>query len=106
MVLNKHPRLGTLTSILNYKLLVLFRLRLISHYLFMRKDMSLSISLYMLMILLLPAHHHWQFMHFSLISAFAPKDISNLNYFLGIEVKQMYDGLLLTQEKNSRLEPF
>jgi hypothetical protein len=67
----------------------------------MRKDMSLSISWYMLMILLLPVHHHWQLMHFSLISAFAPKDLSNLNYFLGIEVKQMYDGLLLTQEKNA-----
>jgi hypothetical protein len=32
-------------------------------------------------------------------SDFALKDLGSLNYFLGIEVKKMFDGILLTQEK-------
>jgi hypothetical protein len=32
---------------------------------------------------------------------FALKDLGNLHYFLGIEVKHTLDGLLLTREKYS-----
>jgi histone deacetylase 1/2 len=35
----------------------------------------------------------------NLTAHFAIKDLGNLHYFLGIEVKRTFDGLLLTQEK-------
>ena len=35
-------------------------------------------------------------------SDFALKDLGELHYFLGIEVKQVHDGILLTQEKYAK----
>jgi hypothetical protein len=40
-------------------------------------------------------------LHANLKNDFALKDLGNLHYFLGIEVKHTSDGLLLTQEKYS-----
>ena len=33
---------------------------------------------------------------------FALKDLGELDYFLGIEVKKIHDGILLTQEKYAK----
>ena len=33
---------------------------------------------------------------------FALKDLGELHYFLGIEVKKVHDGIVLTQEKYAR----
>jgi hypothetical protein len=101
MVSNKCLVLGILASVPSFSLLAFLHLRLILLYFSTTKG---GVTIFMLIyvddiVVTSSSEKAVDALLYDLGLEFALKDLGELHYFLGIEVKKVHDGIILSQEK-------